>query len=292
MYKSYDIGRMRLYDPNPSVLRALRGSGIEVLVGVANQDITTLANSYSAAQEWVQRYIRFYWPDVHFRYIAVGNEVIPGDYAQYVLPAMQNLHNALRIEGLWQHIKVSTSVATSVMGVSYPPSAGTFSMDYMVPIARYLSSIGAPLLVNVYPYFSYIGDPINISLEYALFTSTGVVVRDGNLSYSNLFDAVVDALHASLEKAGAPQVPVVVSETGWPSAGNGGVASTHHAQVYNTNLIRHVLSNRGTPKWPGKPIETYLFAMFNENMKSGDAVEQHWGLFYPNKRPVYPINFM
>lgn len=142
------------------------------------------------------------------------------------------------------------------MGVSYPPSAGTFAintMNFMIPIARYLNSIGAPLLAIVYPYFSYIGDPINISLAYALFTSTSVVGRDGNLSYINLFD---DALHASLKKAGAPQVPVVVSESGWPSDGNAGVASIHNAQVYNTKLIEHVLSNGGTPKRPGNPIET------------------------------------
>ncbi|CAB4271147.1 unnamed protein product [Prunus armeniaca] len=31
---------------------------------------------------------------------------------------------------------------------------------------------------------------------------------------------MVDALHASLEKAGEPQVQVVVSERGWPSDGN------------------------------------------------------------------------
>ncbi|GAV62485.1 Glyco_hydro_17 domain-containing protein [Cephalotus follicularis] len=294
MYKSFHIGHMRLYEPNPSAFEALRKSGIEVLVGVSNGDIQQLANSYRAAKYWVRKYIRPYWPDVHFRYIAVGNEVIPGYYAQYVLPAMQNLHNALSVGGLWHHIKVSTSVATSVMGISYPPSAGAFSIDtvnYMVPITRYLLSIGAPLLANVYPYFSYIEDPRDISLDYALFTSRNVVVRDGSLAYFNLFDSIVDALHASLEKAGAAKVQVVVSETGWPSAGNGQVASTWNARVYNSYLIRHVLSSGGTPMRPGKPIETYLFAMFNENRKGGAAVEQHWGLFYPNKRPVYPITF-
>ena len=181
------------------------------------------------------------------------------------------------------------------MGVYYPPSAGTFAMNtmnFMVPIARYLSSIGAPLLANVYPYFSYIGDPINISLAYALFTSTSVVVRDGNLSYINLFDAIVDALHASLERAGAPQVPVVVLESGWPSDGDAGVASIHNAQVYNTNLTKHVLSNGGTPKRPGNPIETCIFTMFNEDLRGGAAVERHWGLFYPNKSLAYTINFM
>ncbi|KAH0979346.1 hypothetical protein GBA52_006523 [Prunus armeniaca] len=57
---------------------------------------------------------------------------------------MENLQNALGNRG----IKVSTSIATSVLGVSYPPSAGAFSqdtMEYMAPIARYLNSIGCNL---------------------------------------------------------------------------------------------------------------------------------------------------
>ncbi|CAB4271078.1 unnamed protein product [Prunus armeniaca] len=290
MYTSNQIGRMRLYDPNLEAFEALRNTGIEVLVGVRNEDLQQLANSYSAAQNWVATYITPYSHQIQFRYIAVGNEVIPGDSAQYVLPAMENLQNALGNRG----IKVSTSIATSVLGVSYPPSAGAFSqdtMEYMAPIARYLNSIDAPLLANVYPYFAYIGDTIDISLPYALFVS-GKVVTDGRLSYDNLFDSMVDALHAALEKAGAPQVQVVVSETGWPSHGNGNVTTPANAQIYNSNLISHVLSSRGTPRRPGNSTETYLFSMFNENMKPGAAVEQHWGLFHPNKWPVYPISFL
>ncbi|CAB4271149.1 unnamed protein product [Prunus armeniaca] len=290
MYKSNQIGRMRLYNPNPEALEALRNSGIEVLVGVRNEDLQQLAGSYSAAENWVATYITPYLPQVQFRYIVVGNEVFPGNSARYVLPAMQNLQNALSSGD----IKVSTSIATSVLGVSYPPSAGAFSEDtieYMVPIAQYLNNIGAPLLANVYPYFAYIGDPIDISLPYALFASETVVVTDVGLSYDNLFDTMVDALYAALEKAEAPQVQVVVSETGWPSDGNREVTTPENAQIYNSNLISHVLSSRGTPRRPGNSTETYLFAMFNENMKPGAAVEQHWGLFYPNKSQVYPINF-
>ncbi|PQM39463.1 putative glucan endo-1 3-beta-glucosidase GVI [Prunus yedoensis var. nudiflora] len=183
-----------------------------------NEDLQQLAGSYSAAENWVATYITPYLPQVQFRYIVVGNEVFPGNSARYVLPAMQNLQNALS----FGDIKVSTSIATSVLGVSYPPSAGAFSQDtieYMVPIAQYLNIIGAPLLANMYPYFAYIGDPIDISLPYALFAYETVVVTDGGLSYDNLLDTMVDALYAALEKAWAPQVQVVVSETGWPPMG-------------------------------------------------------------------------
>ncbi|CAN6575613.1 unnamed protein product [Malus baccata var. baccata] len=215
--------------------------------------------------------------------------VIPGELAQYVLPAVQTLQKALRSGGL-DHIKASTSTATSVLGESYPPSAANFSeaaMVYMAPIARYLNDITVPLLANVYTYFPYSGNSKDIPLPHALFTSNSAAVTDGGLSYYNLFDAMVDGLYASLEKAAAPRVQVVVSETGWPSDGNGNVTAPGNAQTYNSNLIKHVLSSRGTPRLPGSSIETYIFSMFNENMKPGDAVEQHRGLFYPNKIPGF-----
>ena len=91
----------------------------------------------------------------------------------------------------------------------------------------------------------------------------------------------------ALEKIGAGDLEVVVAESGWPSDG-GVAAAVANAQVYNQNLIRHVPN--GTPRRPGKEIETYLFAAFNENKKA-PGVEQNFGLFYPSMKPVYAIDF-
>ncbi|XP_020691009.1 glucan endo-1,3-beta-glucosidase-like, partial [Dendrobium catenatum] len=225
-----------------------------------------------------------------FRYIAVGNERIPGAHPEIVLPAMKNIQNALQAAELQGRIKVSTSVSTGVFGTSYPPSAGVFSSDVhdtLQPIVSFLASNGAPLLANVYPYFSYLGNP-NINLNYALFTSPGTVVTDGPLQYQNLFDAMVDAFFSALEKMGGGNVKLVVSETGWPSDG-GGVATQQNAQTYLSNLINHV--NQGTPKKPGVNIETYIFAIFDENMKQPGGTENHYGLFNANKSPKYSLHF-
>ncbi|XP_020699651.1 glucan endo-1,3-beta-glucosidase-like, partial [Dendrobium catenatum] len=221
----------------------------------------------------------------------VGNELIPGPQAQNVLPAMQNVRNALQSIGLQDKIKVSTSVSTAVLGNSYPPSAGAFSSDALPalqPIIGFLTGTGAPLLANVYPYFSYIGNLNTISLAYALFTSPGSVVSDGQLQYQNLFDATVDALYAALEKVGGNNVAIVVSESGWPSDGGVG-ATTENAQTYVSNLIRHV--GQGTPKRPGNYIDTFIFSMFDENMKQPQGTENHYGLFNPDKQPKYSLSF-
>ncbi|KAF3789986.1 Glucan endo-1-3-beta-glucosidase acidic isoform PR-O [Nymphaea thermarum] len=178
----------------------------------------------------------------------------------------------------------------NVLGSSYPPSQGAFSDEMatvMSSIVSFLSSNGSPFLANVYPYFSYTGSPGQIALPYALFSGDAPVVQDGTLSYHNLFDAMVDALYSALEKAGGASVWIVISESGWPSAGSD-AATVENAQAYVNNFISHVTSSDGTPKRPGQPIDAYVFAMFNEDQKPGDAVERNFGLFFPSMLPVYP----
>ncbi|XP_062230894.1 glucan endo-1,3-beta-glucosidase GII-like [Phragmites australis] len=286
LYKSSGIKNMRIYFPDSQVMEALRGSGIGLIIAVVNEDIASLAAIQSYAASWVQTNVSPYYPDVNIMYIAVGNEVEDGA-AQSILPAMQNLEGALAAAG-HASIKVSTAVRLDVITNSSPPSHGEFGKPYMGGIARFLASTGAPLLANVYPYFAYSDNPGDISLNYALFLPGTTVKDDGNgLIYTNLFDAMVDSIYAALEKVEAPNVMVVVSESGWPSAG-GTATSVQNAQTYNQNLINHAV--QGTPKRPGA-LETFVFAMFNENQKPGAPTEKSFGLFYPNKSPVYPITF-
>jgi Glycosyl hydrolases family 17 len=61
-----------------------------------------------------------------------------------------------------------------------------------------------------------------------------------------------------------------------------------NARIYNNNVIAHV--KRGTPRRPGKELETYLFAMFNENQKQ-EGVEQNFGLYKPDMTEVYHVDF-
>ncbi|CAO2167665.1 unnamed protein product [Urochloa humidicola] len=284
LYQSKGINLMRIYFPDHNALRALSGTNIGLIMDLPTSDLATIASNPSAAATWVRDHVQAF-PGVSFRYIAVGNEVAGGDTSN-ILPAMKNINNALRNAGLGGSIKVSTAVQSGVTQ-GFPPSQGSFSQGHMGPIAQYLQSTGAPLLANIYPYFSYLYNQAQIDINYALFTSPGTVVQDGGNAYQNLFDALVDTMYSSLEKAGARNVNIVVSESGWPSAGGVG-ASTWNAQTYNQNLIKHVW--KGTPKRPGA-IETYIFAMFNEDLKPGAETEKHFGLFNPDKSPAYPISF-
>nr|BAM28606.1 beta-1,3-glucanase [Nepenthes alata] len=289
LYQSNGIGRMRMYDPDQAALQALKGSNIDLILDVPNDSLRSLASN---ASQWVQSNVAPFASDVNFTCISVGNEVEPSDSnAQYVLPAMQNVRTALNAANLGR-IPVSTAIKFDLLGNSNPPSAGSFNssaVSYITPIINFLKSNGAPLLANIYPYFSYVDNPQSININYALFTSPGTVVTDtGNgLKYQNLFDAMVDSVYAAVARVGAPNLAVVVSESGWPSDG-GTAATVDNASTYIKNLINHVKG--GTPRKPRGPLETYLFAMFDENQKPA-GVEQHFGLFNPDGTPKYQISF-
>ncbi|XP_058759105.1 glucan endo-1,3-beta-glucosidase-like [Vicia villosa] len=289
LFQTKKFGRMRIFNPDQATLEALKGSNIELVIGVANEDIKSIANDISAANAWVQNNIVKFSKDVKFKYIGVGNEIDPAnnDIAQSVPLAMKNIDSALASANLKSQIKVSTVIYMGLLGSSYPPSAGAFneaSTSYMTQVVSFLVESGAPLLANVYPYFAYISNTKDISLDYALFKQSG----NNDVGYQNLFDAQLDAIYAALAKVGGSNLKIVVSESGWPSAGGDG-ASIENAGAYYTNLIAHVNGGKGTPAKPGQDIETYLFAMFDEYQKPGAESEKHFGLFHADQSPKYSI---
>ncbi|MED6109459.1 hypothetical protein PIB30_033840 [Stylosanthes scabra] len=287
LFNSNGISRMRIYFPVTELFEALKGSNIELIVDVARESLQAISSDPNAANAWVNTNIKPYAQDVKFKYITTGNEIHPGDAeAQFVFSAMQNIHNALAASNLGQ-IKVSTAIDLSLLGNSYPPSAGAFSESatgYMQQIINFLVPNGSPLLVNIYPYFAYIGNQKDIPLEYALFTQQG----NNDVGYQNLFDAMLDSTYAALEKIGGNGLQIVVSESGWPSSGGVG-ASIDNAGRYYQNLINHVKG--GTPMKPNGPIETYLFAMYDEDQKPGAETERHFGIYHADKSLKYALNF-
>ncbi|PWA47066.1 glucan endo-1,3-beta-glucosidase [Artemisia annua] len=291
LVKSRNVSRIRLFSPDHNVLSSLQNSGVEVIVGTFDNDIQSLANDTNFAKNWVQTNIIPFSQTVTFRCVSVGNEVISNDLVSFVFPAIKNLNAALQYFNLSQ-IPVSTAIGIYLLASPSPPSNADFSSDVkqtMQEITGFLAGNGFPLLVTAYPYFSYVYDPSGIPISFMLLNSTDVVVRDGNLVYTNMFDAMVDAMYWALEKVEAGSVEVVICESGWPSKGNGDFTTIELAQTYNQNLVKHVL-NSGTPKKPEKNVETYVFAIFNEDLKP-PGVEQNFGLFYPNMNEVYHIDF-
>ncbi|CAL0311815.1 unnamed protein product [Lupinus luteus] len=290
LYQKCGIELMRLFDPNPEVSEALRGSNIKVSLGVRNQDIPNLASSPEAATQWVNTNVAPYKDDINFQWITVGNEVIPGQFANDLPQAMQNVHDAITSIGL-NNTKVTTSMFMLGLESTYPPSSGAFKseiVEVMKSVTAFLAKTGAPLMANVYPYFAYKSNPKDVSIDYAMFQTNNPII-DGGLKYFSLFDAMVDSIYAALEKIGARNVPLIIGETGWPSAGSDPYTSKEKAKLYNQNLLNYLNSGKGTPRRPGQVLSVFIFAMFNENLKTPPGEENNFGLFYPDMNPVYPL---
>ena len=111
---------------------------------------------------------------------------------------MENIQTVIYNANLgYKNIKFSTPNYQAALAESYPPSIGSFTSEYqslLDPIIGFLVKHKYPLLINMYPYFSYIGNIQNIRLEYALLTTPSVEVKGGEHGYRNIFYAFYSAL--------------------------------------------------------------------------------------------------
>lgn len=127
-------------------------------------------------------------------------------------------------------------------------------------------------------------------MDYAFFDGSNKPIKDGNFLYTNVFDANLDTLVASLSKAGYPDMKIIVGEVGWPTDGDKN-ANIQNAQRFNQGLIKHALCPDGTPARKGV-IDVYLFSLFDEDTKSiaPGSFERHWGIFEFDGKPKYELD--
>ncbi|KAI3418577.1 Glucan endo-1 [Psidium guajava] len=294
--------RVKLYDANPSILRALKHTDIGVSVMVPNELINAIAVNQTLADSWVGSSVAPFYPATKIRYLLVGNEILSSaDNTTWfnLVPAMRKVKIALKRHKVLK-VKVGTSLAMDVLASSYPPSNGTFRPDVsdrvIKPMLLFLNRTKSFVFLDVYPYFPWSSDPKNIDLDYALFESKNVTVTDPStgLVYTNLFDQMVDAVVFAMKKLGYPDIRVWIAETGWPNAGDYDQigANICNAATYNRNVVRKLSARPaiGTPARPGWVLPSFIFALYNENQKSGPGTERHFGLLYPNGSFVYEID--
>eukprot|EP00249_Psilotum_nudum_P006899 c20144_g2_i1 orf=874-2103(+) len=296
LIQSMAITKTRIYSTSSDVLQVFGDTGISFIVGIGNEDVPGLTDPTNATS-WLKQHIDLYLPNTQITCIAVGNEIFSGNNTELMrqlLPAMQNLQSALVAVGLEGQVAISTPHSLAILSNSFPPSAGAFesglTTSYITPLLDFLSETGSPFLVNAYPYFAYKSNPESVSLDYVLFQpNAGILDPITGLRYYNMLDAQLDAVYSALETLGYGNVRLIVSETGWPSAGDPDEAGAtiQNAQTYNANLIQRITSNTGTPLRPNLALEAYIFALFNEDLKPGPTSERNYGLFNPDGTRVY-----
>ncbi|KAC9579620.1 hypothetical protein E3N88_45613 [Mikania micrantha] len=206
------------------MLFALAGTGIQVTVSIPNQQLLAVAQSNTTAANWVSRNILPFLPPP-------------------TSPPFPSATNPPLISaGLDSQIKVSTSHSSAIILESFPPSQALFNQTWepvIIPLLEFLRSTGSYLMLNVYSYYDYIQSNGAIPLDYALFRplSPEKEAIDSNtlLHYTNVFDAVVDAAYFAMLYMNYTNIPIVVTESRWPSKGGSGEpdATMDNTNTYN-----------------------------------------------------------
>ncbi|BBN02364.1 protein MpGH17.10 [Marchantia polymorpha subsp. ruderalis] len=288
-FRDLGIAHVRLYHTYQATLQAFSNSGIQLTVGITNEDFVNALSSVGSARTWVNSNIVPYGSS-NIVAVTVGNEVFSsGDNVKNaLLPSMQNLREALNQAGK-SGIKVTTAHAFDVVTNTFPPSNGQFvDTGRMQPLVNWLASVGSDFICNIYPYFTYISSNGQITLQYGRLESGSVTDSNNGKIYTNLLAQQLDAVYAALGRLGQGNMRVVVGEIGWPTSG-GTATDTNNARIHNQNLVN--LARGGTPLKPNWGIQSYIFAMFDENQKPA-GLEQNWGLYNPsNFQAKYTINF-
>ncbi|KAG6404449.1 hypothetical protein SASPL_136697 [Salvia splendens] len=289
---STSIDRIKIFDTNPDILRAFAGTGILVAVTVPNGEIPALTDP-SYARSYVASHIAPFHPKTTINYILVGTEVLhwgPQPLVDNLVAAMRSLHSAL-LQANLTSIKVTTAHSLGILESSEPPSLARFRPGWdkgvLAPLLQFHRETKTPFMVNPYPYFGY--SPKNA--DFALFRpNKGVFDKYTKRTYGNMFDMLMDAVYVSMMKLGYKDVEIAVGETGWSSDGEPFEkprCSVENAKAYNGELVRKYNAGRGTPLMPRKKFDVYLFALFNENQKTGPASEKNFGLFRGDFEQVY-----
>ncbi|XP_022159684.1 probable glucan endo-1,3-beta-glucosidase A6, partial [Momordica charantia] len=252
LIKTLNAQIVKIYDATPEILKSLKNTDLRVSVMLPNELIINISKSQNLADHWIRTSILPYYPQTKIRYLLVGNEILSSAAAGNetwfsLVPAMRRIKRSLKTYGI-RKIKVGTSSAMDVLQSSFPPSNGTFRSDIsdrvMKPMLQFLNRTKSFFFLDVYPYFPWSLDTVNIKLDYALFEAKNVTYSDpgSGLTYTNLFDQMVDAVIFAMKRLGYPDIRVFIAETGWPNAGDYDQigANIYNAAVYNRNVVKRV----------------------------------------------------
>ncbi|XP_019706144.1 glucan endo-1,3-beta-glucosidase 7-like [Elaeis guineensis] len=127
-------------------------------------------------------------------------------------------------------------------------------------------------MINPYPYLAYRNDPHPKTLAFCLFQPNSDRYDPGSkITYTNIFDALVNAVKSVLKGLGFPNAEIVVAEIGWPyySDSDEVGATVENARAFIWNLMSHLRSMKGTLLMLEKSMDMYIFTLYDKDLSPG-----------------------
>ncbi|XP_012557434.1 uncharacterized protein LOC100210757 isoform X1 [Hydra vulgaris] len=277
--KNLGIRKIKTWSINPDWLyqaELIYGKGnVDVTVAIPNSDLWKMYNDLNY-KNWVLGQVKRYQGII--KLIAIGNEPFHEDNRAlampHLLPAFNSMVKLLNDNGLKERIKVTVPFSAVVLINTYPVENTVFHPDVigvMRDIVNTIKNTGSVFSINIYPYFTYIGDN-NIPLNFALGKD------------KSLFEAMLLGCREALKKIGAGSVPIIVGETGWPSKGGPKGTTIENAKLYTQHILRFATTNTIADS-------IYIFEAFDESEKPGSETEKNFGIGYENRQLKFPFEF-
>ena len=289
LVRTWGVDKLKFFWRDTIQLKYAQDVGIrKVAIAIQNSELDTVASDPNKAFEILQPFQRF---DSLIEFIIVGNE-LDIQLSSKLLPSMRNVQSS--IESLGMSAKVTTPFTMGLVGWTKitPPSDTVFEESWvptLLPVLDFLKTTNSSFMVNIYPYLQWLNHKDLYDLDYALLRPTNSYTdTNTGLTYDSLFDHEFDAIYYALKAEGYSDLPIVVGETGWPTAGRE-EATILNACIFTNRLIKSATA--GTPARPNVLKQFYLFEAFDEKHKPGPDTERDYGIAFESGDPKYPINW-
>ncbi|PHT54287.1 hypothetical protein CQW23_08749 [Capsicum baccatum] len=292
------IPSLRLMTSGYDIIEVFAATNISISVTMGNSFMYP-AKRKDLAYNWVNERIKSpINKGVNIVELTIGSEPFSNTFLKKV--SNYEVVNVLKImrESLdamdLGYVKTTTAHGMDVLKVSKFPSEADFRDDIkkeMLESVAEFNRTGAPFVLILFP-IHFVKDILKYPMEFAFFdNNSGFTIEDGNVTYTNAVELMIDSVAWAIKKAGYPNMKIRIAQIGWPTDGYLH-ANVQNAERFHRGLLKFIVSQKGTPLKPG-PMDIYLHSLCDENIFGTmfGTFQRHWGIYRADGHPKYKIDF-
>ncbi|MCD7464695.1 hypothetical protein HAX54_053243 [Datura stramonium] len=268
------IPQLRLMTSGYDIIEIFSATNISISVTLGNQFVWQ-ANRKDLAYIWVNDRIKDpINKGVKIVEVTVGSEPFSNTFLKdakndQMVSVLKLMRQTLDEMDLG-YVTATTANGMDVLKATKFPSEADFRDDIKVPMLESLAEFnrtGDPFVIYMFP-IHFVKEVLNYTMEFAFFdNNSGFKIHEGNVTYTNAVELMIDFLAWAIKKAGYPHMKIMIGQIGWPTDGY------LHANIKNAERFHKGLSDE------------------NEFRTIYGAFQRHWGIYEADGNPKYKIDF-